>query len=92
MAAARETDLTQFSAVISVEDTTTDTPLRIEDEGIAQLVLRFDDIIDPIDDYVPPDEDHIRSALEFGRRFVETGMMIHCHAMVHIFAIRLWAN
>jgi len=80
LAAARETDLSSFSAVITIEDTATKAPFRIEDEHVEQLVLRFDDISKPIDDFVPPDEGDIRTALVFGRRYANEKMMIHCHA------------
>ena len=77
---AKEFDLSKCSAVITIEDTTAKSPFRIDDESTAQLVLRFDDIREAIDAYIPPNESIIRSALEFGRRFVDKTIMIHCHA------------
>jgi len=80
LAAAREANLSHFSAVITIEDTATEAPFRIEGGQVTQLVLRFDDISEPIDDYVPPNEGVVRSALDFGNRFTKETMMIHCHA------------
>jgi predicted protein tyrosine phosphatase len=80
LAAAQEADLSCFSAVITIEDPSTAAPFRIEGEQVAQLILRFDDISEPNDDFVLPDEGSVRSALEFGRRFANEKMMIHCHA------------
>ena len=80
LTAVREADISCFSAVITIEDPATEVPFRIADTQVAQLILRFHDISEPNEDFVLPDEGDIRSALEFGRRFAEEELMIHCHA------------
>ena len=63
--AARESDLSIYNGVITIEDTTIENPFRILDKACPQLVLRFDDISTPVDDWIEPSEKHVIRALNF---------------------------
>ena len=63
--AAREGDLSIYNGVITIEDTTIENPFRILDKACPQLVLRFDDISTPVDDWIEPSEKHVIRALNF---------------------------
>ena len=67
--AAREADLDIYDGVITIEDTTTEVPLRISGGNPRQLVLRFDDISRPIDNFVMPDVKHIQSVFNFVKKW-----------------------
>jgi len=50
-----------------------------------RLTLRFDDVIAPLPDCVPPAPEHIEQLLAFGREIGAAGLpslLIHCHAGV----------
>ena len=78
--AAREADLSIYDGVITIEDSTIKDPLRIDPRPPDQLVLRFDDISVPMDDFIEPQEDHIERALAFADTIGEGSLLIHCHA------------
>ena len=77
--AARESDLSIYDGVITIEDTTTENPFRIERSKCPQLILRFDDISAPVDDWVEPSEQHVNRALKFGEKVGSGSLLIHCH-------------
>lgn len=78
LAGARDTDLTPFSAIISIEGNADNSSFRTDE--IPQLILHFDDVREPIDDFVPPSDRDIYGALEFARDFTGTQILIHCKA------------
>ena len=78
--AAREADLSIYDGVITIEDSTIEDPLRIGSRPPDQLVLRFDDISVPMDDFIEPQEAHIERALAFADTIGEGSLLIHCHA------------
>ena len=78
--AAREADLSIYDGVITIEDSTIKDPLRIDPRPPDQLVLRFDDISVPMDDFIEPQEAHIERALAFADTIGEGSLLIHCHA------------
>ena len=51
---ARETDYSIYDGLITIEDSLEDNPLRINNDLCPQLVLCFDDISLPVDDYILP--------------------------------------
>ena len=77
---AREIDHSTYDGVITIEDSLVDNPLRIDESDCAQLVLCFDDIASPKDEWIMPKERHIRSALEFADELGGGSLLIHCHA------------
>ena len=78
--AVREADVTAYDGVITIEDSSIREPFRVEGAAPSQLVLRFDDISSPIDDFIMPQERHIRTGLEFARRWEQPSLLIHCKA------------
>ena len=78
--AARESDISAYDGVITIEDTTEKNPFRVELDYPLQLVLRFDDIQIPIDQWVAADESHVLSALNFARQWDQPSLLIHCTA------------
>ncbi len=77
---ARESDISAYDGVITIEDTTEKNPFRVELEYPLQLVLRFDDIQMPVDQWVAADDSHVRSALNFARQWDQPSLLIHCTA------------
>ena len=78
--AAREGDLSIYNGVITIEDTTIEEPFRILDKSCPQLVLRFDDISTPVDDWIEPSEKHVIRALNFADTLgPSASLLIHCH-------------
>ncbi len=45
-----------------------------------QLILRFDDINQSMDDYVVPQMSHIKRALDFADKIKDGSLLIHCRA------------
>ena len=80
LGAAREIDHSTYDGVITIEDSLVDDPLRIDESDCAQLVLCFDDIASPKDEWIMPKERHVRSALEFADELGGGSLLIHCHA------------
>lgn len=78
--AVREADVTAYDGVITIEDSSIREPFRVEGAAPSQLVLRFDDISSPIDDFIMPQERHIRAGLEFARQWEQPSLLIHCKA------------
>ena len=78
--AAREADVKVYDAVITIENSRTEDPLRIDTYHPKQCVLIFDDITKPFDDYVLPEERHVRSAISFAREWASPSLLVHCHA------------
>ena len=62
---ARESDLTIYDGVITIENTFIENPFRVQLEYPKQLILRFDDISFPVDDFEEPREIHIYKSLQF---------------------------
>ena len=80
LGAAREADLSIYDGVITIENSTIEAPLRMDYSPPEQLVLRFDDICEPIDDFIEPQEIHIQRALTFADEIGDGSLLIHCHA------------
>ena len=78
--AAREADVEAYDGIITIEDSDITNPFRVEGGSPPQRVLTFDDITGPIDNWVAPEEFHVRSALSFARQRAQPSLMIHCHA------------
>ena len=77
---ARETDHSIYDGFITIEDSLEDNPLRINNELCLQLVLCFDDISIPVDDYILPQKKHIEKALDFADSIGNGSLIIHCVA------------
>ena len=77
---AREVDHSTYDGVITIEDSLVDEPLRVNKADCTQLVLCFDDITSPKDDWVLPNKKHIKSALNFAEELNGGSLLIHCHA------------
>ena len=77
---ARETDLTLYDGVITIEDSTIQDPFRVEAVDPPQRIIVFDDITTPMDDYVLLEEWQVRSALSFARQWELPSLLIHCRA------------
>ena len=80
LGAAREIDHSTYDGVITIEDSSVDDPLRIDKGDCPQLVLCFDDISSPKDEWILPKERHVHSALEFADNLGGGSLLIHCHA------------
>ena len=80
LGAAREIDHSTYDGVITIEDSLIDEPLRIDESDCPQLVLCFDDIASPKDEWILPKERHVHSALQFADELEGTSILIHCHA------------
>ena len=80
LGAAQEIDHSTYDGVITIEDSLVDDPLRIDESDCPQLVLCFDDIASPKDEWILPKERHVRSALEFADELGGGSLLIHCHA------------
>ena len=78
--AVREADVTAYDGVITIEDSSIREPFRVTGTAPLQLVLKFDDISSPIDDFIMPQERHIRAGLEFARQWEQPSLLIHCKA------------
>ena len=76
----RELDVSTYDGIITIEDTTIREPFRVQTDEPKQLILRFDDINQPMDDYVTPQMSHIKRALEFADKIEGGSLLIHCHA------------
>ena len=82
---ARESDLSIYDGVITIENTIIENPFRVQLECPRQLILRFDDISLPVDDYEEPREIHIYKSLQFAdengfigsRTYFTAGSSIH---------------
>ena len=80
LGAAKEIDHSTYDGVITIEDSLVDEPLRINQADCPQLVLCFDDIASPKDDWVLPNKKHVQSALNFADELRGGSLLIHCHA------------
>jgi predicted protein tyrosine phosphatase len=78
--AAREADVEAYDGIITIEDSDITNPFRVEGGSPPQRVLTFDDITGPIDNWVAPEEFHVRSALSFARQWDQPSLLIHCKA------------
>ena len=81
--AAREADVFAYDGVITIEDSTIEEPFRIETDHPPQRVIVFDDLTVPMDDYLLPEERHVRSALRFAGQWEQPSLLIHCHVGMH---------
>ena len=77
---AREADIMAYDGIITIEDSGIREPFRVEGDLPPQRVLSFDDIIAPVDNWIIPEEHHVRSALVFARQWEQPSLLIHCHA------------
>ena len=77
---ARESDLSIYDGVITIENTIIENPFRVQLECPRQLILRFDDISLPVDDYEEPREIHVHKSLQFADENKNGSLLIHCHA------------
>ena len=75
----RELDVSTYDGIITIEDTTISEPFRVQSDEPKQLILRFDDISAPVDDWVEPSEQHVNRALKFGEKVGSGSLLIHCH-------------
>ena len=82
LAAAKEVDHSIYDGVITIEDSREEDPLRIPEHICDQLVLCFDDISQPVDDYILPSEKHINKALNFAAKISCGSLLVHCFAGV----------
>lgn len=74
-------DYKMFSAVITIEDASCGSGLRISDAtDTEQLVLSFDDVELETKDNKSVQNFHIKNALEFARKHQNRMILIHCHA------------
>ena len=80
LGAAREADIKAYDGIITIEDSEIAEPFRVKSDYPPQRVLTFDDITAPIDNWVVPEEYHVRSALVFARQWDQPSLLIHCHA------------
>ena len=76
----RELDVSTYDGIITIEDTTIKEPFRVQTDEPKQLILRFDDINHPMDDYVIPQMSHIKRALDFADKIEDGSLLIHCRA------------
>ena len=76
----REIDVSTYDGIITIEDTTIREPFRVQTDEPKQLILRFDDINQPMDDYVVPQMSHIKRALDFSDKIDGGSLLVHCHA------------
>ena len=76
----RELDVSTYDGIITIEDTTINEPFRVQGDEPKQLILRFDDINEPIDDYVVPQLSHIKRALDFADNIEDGSLLVHCNA------------
>ena len=76
----RELDVSTYDGIITIEDTTIREPFRVQTDEPKQLILRFDDINQPMDDYVIPQLSHIKRALDFADKIEDGSLLIHCRA------------
>ena len=76
----REIDVSTYDGIITIEDTTIREPFRVQTDEPKQLILRFDDINQPMDDYVIPQMSHIKRALDFADKIEDGSLLIHCRA------------
>ena len=77
--AAREVDHSVYDGIITIENTEIEYPLRVHQSECSQLILRFDDITFPVDDWVEPSTKHIERALAFWENSNKRSVLIHCH-------------
>jgi len=77
---AKESDLSIYDGVITIENTIIENPFRVQQEYPKQLILRFDDISFPVDDFEEPREIHIYKSLQFADENKNGSLLIHCHA------------
>lgn len=69
-----------FDAVISIESPLASDVLRFQTVPHPDhLVLRFEDVDLPHNDIALPDPAHVKKALQFGRRYRDRKLLIHCH-------------
>ena len=78
--AVKEMDTSIYDGIITIEDSNIENPFRVRSGENKQLILRFDDINQPIDDYVIPQMSHIKRALDFADKIEDGSLLIHCRA------------
>lgn len=75
--AARAWD--QFDAVLTIEDSSEASGLRIPEwGGVEQFVLKFDDTVSNLHGRRPPEVAQVGEALAFARRVEGRKLLIHC--------------
>ena len=78
--AVREADLAIYDGIITIENSTEENPFRCSAIDPPQLVMCFDDISAPIDDFIMPQERHILRALSFADEINGGSLLMHCQA------------
>jgi predicted protein tyrosine phosphatase len=79
LATVRSLDLSQYSGVITIEESDTEDPFRTD--VLPQLVLQFHDIDMTTLGYVEPEPEHVQQALTFARE-TDGSLLVHCRAGV----------
>src|SRR5690606_25863234 len=70
-----------FDGIITIEDVGNPYPVRIDPSPkVEQLVLAFDDIESQAGGGLAATLEHVQAALQFGRKYREGMLFIHCHA------------
>ena len=75
-------DTSIYEGIITIEDGGIKNPFRVKDDYTKQLVMCFDDISFPYDEYILPQKKHIIRALEFADKIGDGSLLIHCNAGV----------
>ena len=76
----RKTDISFFDGIITIEGKITENPFRVKTKHPDQLVLKFDDISEPTQGFIEPQEIHVKRALAFADSIKGGSLLIHCHA------------
>ena len=79
LSTVRSLDLSQYSGVITIEESDTEDPFRTD--VLPQLVLQFHDIDMTTQGYVEPEPEHVQQALTFARE-TDGSLLVHCRAGV----------
>ena len=75
-------DTSIYEGIITIEDGGIKNPFRVKDDYTQQIVMCFDDISFPYDEYILPQKKHIIRALEFADKIGDGSLLIHCNAGV----------
>lgn len=78
--AVREADISLYDGIITIEDSNIKNPFRVDYGGPEQLILKFDDISKPIEEFIEPQIIHVERALFFADKIGNGSLLVHCHA------------
>ena len=78
--AVRDSDLSIYDGIITIENITEENPFKCSAIDPSQLVICFDDISVPINDFIMPQERHVLRALSFADKINGGSLLIHCQA------------